>query len=80
MTTEDLQSLLRGFAHRNEAALEQLASFPAWQRVAAAELERRATSLVQSFDDETLQAIAAGTLDLPAVCRAVASELEAKAA
>ncbi len=80
MTTEDLHSLLRGFAHRNEAALERLAHFPDWQRVAAAELERRATSVVQSFDDETLQAIAAGTLDLPSVCRAVAGELEAKAA
>ena len=39
-----------------------------WQRIARQELERRATSIVQALDDATLEAIAAGTLDMRATC------------
>lgn len=39
------------------------------------ELERRATSIVQALDDATLEAIAAGTLDMRAMCRQVADEI-----
>lgn len=38
-----------------------------WQRIARQELERRATSIVQALDDATLEAIAAGTLDMLAM-------------
>lgn len=72
--------ILRGFGRRNEAALEQLAAFTDWPRIARAELERRATSIVQTFDDETLRAIADGTVDFSALCRDVAAELAPKAA
>mgnify|MGYP007061448013 CR=1 FL=1 len=40
------------------------------------ELERRATSIVQALDDATLEAIAAGTLDMRAMCRQVADEIK----
>lgn len=46
-----------------------------WQRIARQELERRATSIVQALDDATLEAIAAGTLDMRAMCRKVADEI-----
>ena len=39
------------------------------------ELERRATSIVQALDDATLEAIAAGTLDMLAMYRQVADEI-----
>ena len=39
------------------------------------ELERRATSIVQALDDATLEAIAAGMLDMRAMCRQVADEI-----
>ena len=46
-----------------------------WQRIARQELERRATSIVQALDYATLEAIAAGTLDMLAMCRQVADEI-----
>ena len=75
-----LKDTLRGFGRRNEAALDRLAAFSDWQRIAVAELEHRATAIVQAIDDETLQAIATGKLDFSAVCRDVAAELARKAA
>jgi len=83
MTTDAVTAatdILRGFGRRNEAALEQLAAFTDWPRIARAELERRATSIVQTFDEQTLLAIADGTVDLSALCRDVAAELAPKAA
>ena len=79
-TYASLKDTLRGFGRRNEAALERLALFSDWQRVAGAELERRATTIVQVLDDDTLKAIAAGKVDFSAVCRDVAAELAPKAA
>lgn len=80
----DLQAslidFLLGFGRRNEAALEHLADFPDWQRIAQAELDRRATSIVQALDEQTLRAIAAGELDFNQLCREVARELTPKAA
>lgn len=35
----------------------------------------QATSIVQALDDATLEAIAAGTLDMRAMCRQVADEI-----
>lgn len=45
-----------------------------WQRIARQELERRATSIVQALDDATLEAIAAGEIDMRAMCRQVLEE------
>ncbi|AWE68531.1 hypothetical protein CSC32_5867 [Pseudomonas aeruginosa] len=47
-----------------------------WERIARQELERRATRIVQSLDDRTLEAIASGLLDVRAVCRQVADEIK----
>lgn len=75
-----LKDFLRGFGRNNQEALQRLSRFDDWRRVAATELERRATQLVESLDDETLRPIAAGDIDLNAVCRDVASELTPKGA
>lgn len=79
-STAALKDFLRGFGRNNQEALQRLSLFDDWQRVAATELERRATQLVESLDDETLRRIAAGDIDFKAVCRDVASELKPKVA
>lgn len=63
------------YGRANEAALASLMDVQDWQRIARQELERRATSIVQALDDATLEAIAAGTLDMRAMCRQVADEI-----
>lgn len=75
-TTETAKEVLRGYGRANEAALASLMDVQDWQRIARQELERRATSIVQVLDDETLEAIAVGSLDMRAMCRQVAAELE----
>lgn len=70
-TTETAKEVLRGYGRANEAALASLMDVQDWQRIARQELERRATSIVQALDDATLEAIAAGTLDMRAMCRQV---------
>jgi hypothetical protein len=76
-TTETAKEVLRGYGRANEAALASLLDVDVqdWQRIARQELERRATSIVQALDDATLEAIAAGTLDMRAMCRQVAGEI-----
>ena len=74
------RELLRGFGRGNEEALHRLATFDDWRRVAASEIERRTTLIVQSLDDDTLKAIASGSIDFQALCREVAADLAAKAA
>jgi hypothetical protein len=71
----DSKEVLRGYGRANEAALASLMDVQDWQRIARQELERRATSIVQALDDATLEAIAAGTLDMRAMCRQVADEI-----
>ena len=60
-TTETAKEVLRGYGRANEAALASLMDV--------------ATSIVQALDDATLEAIAAGTLDMRAMCRQVADEI-----
>ncbi len=79
-TKAAVKDILRGFGRGNEAALVALQNVDDWQRIARAELERRATAIVQALDDDTLRAIAAGEIDLPALCREVAADLAPKAA
>lgn len=62
-TTEALSEVLRGYGRADETALASL-------------LERRATRIVQSLDDGTLEAIASGSLDVRAMCRQVADEIK----
>lgn len=75
-TTEALSEVLRGYGRADETALASLLEVSDWQRIARQELERRATSIVQALDDATLEAIAAGTLDMRAMCRQVADEIK----
>ena len=73
--TDATKEVLRGYGRTNEAALVSLLDVQDWQRIARQELERRATSIVQALDDAILEAIAAGTLDMRAMCRQVADEI-----
>ncbi|WP_276488589.1 hypothetical protein [Ectopseudomonas mendocina] len=75
-TTEALSEVLRGYGRVDETALASLLEVSDWERIARQELERRATRIVQSLDDGTLEAIASGLLDVRAVCRQVADEIK----
>lgn len=75
-TTEALSEVLRGYGRVDETALASLLEVSDWERIARQELERRATRIVQSLDDGTLEAIASGSLDVRAVCRQVADEIK----
>lgn len=75
-TTEALSEVLRGYGRVDETALASLLEVSDWERIARQELERRATRIVQSLDDRTLEAIAFGLLDVRAVCRQVADEIK----
>lgn len=75
-TTEALSEVLRGYGRADETALASLLEVSDWERIARQELERRATRIVQSLDDDTLEAIASGSLDVRAVCRQVADEIK----
>ena len=75
-----VMALLRGFGRGNEAVLDQLADVPDWPRLARAELERRATRIVQTLDEDTLSAVADGTIDFSDLCRRVAAAMLRKAA
>lgn len=75
-TTEALSEVLRGYGRADETALASLLEVSDWERIARQELERRATRIVQSLDDGTLEAIASGSLDVRAVCRQVADEIK----
>jgi hypothetical protein len=76
--TDATKEVLRGYGRANEAALASLLDVQDWQRIARQELERRATSIVQALDDEALNAIVSGSLDMRALCQAVAAEVQAK--
>lgn len=75
-TTEALSEVLRGYGRADESALASLLEVSDWERIARQELERRATRILQSLDDGTLEAIASGLLDVRAVCRQVADEIK----
>ena len=83
MTTvpmEAAKDVLRGYGRANEAALVSLLEVQDWQRIARQELERRATSIVQALDDATLESIAAGDIDMQALCQQLIYELRRKSA
>lgn len=75
-TTEALSEVLRGYGRADETALASLLEVSDWERIARQELERRATRIVQSLDDGTLEAIASGSLDVRAMCRQVADDIK----
>lgn len=74
--TDATREILRGYGRTNETALASLLDVQDWQRIARQELERRATRIVQALDDEALNAIASGSLDMRALCQTVAAEVQ----
>ena len=72
---EGIKEVLQGFARKDPAGLANLLVIQDWDRIAKQELERRATIVVQSLDDEALGAIASGAVDLQAICLNIAGDL-----
>jgi hypothetical protein len=72
---DGIKEILQGFARKDPAGLANLLVIQDWDRIAEQELERRATIVVQSLDDESLGAIASGEVDLQAICRDIADDL-----
>lgn len=62
---EQTRDYLRGYGSQGNGALRQLAAFDGWQRLAQQELERRACRVIGCFDDDILQAIISGHIDIP---------------
>jgi hypothetical protein len=77
-TADALKDVLRGYGRQSREDLQRLRLFDGWQRVAAQELERRATQIVQVLDEDSLRAIAAGDIDFQAVCSEVEREIGLK--
>lgn len=79
MHTEDTKAatkdVLFGFGRANRSGLAALSQVTDWQRIASLEIERRTTRILESLDDATLHAIAAGTLDLRALLGEGAQDL-----
>lgn len=69
---EHVKDYLRGYGSRGSDALKQLAAFDGWQRLAQQELERRAYRVIQCFEDDILQAIITGQVDIPTLAGEVA--------
>ncbi len=69
------RSYLGGYGRQNLARLQQLAQFDGWQRMAQAEIERRAYSLLQVFEPELLQAIAQGSIRIDHLAGEVAQDI-----
>mgnify|MGYP003377799726 CR=1 FL=1 len=66
--------ILRGLGRADPGLLAKLTQVEDWRRIAAMELERRATLFIQSLDEATVQAIADGRINLPELCRTVLAE------
>ena len=72
--TEGLFHQLTGYGRGRPEHLERLIAYPRWRERAEAELERRATELIESLDTETLAAVADGSVDIHAVARRALAE------
>jgi hypothetical protein len=78
MDTDDIRAAtkdtLLGFGRANGSGLAALREVTDWQRIATLEIERRTTRIIESLDDDTLHAIAVGTLDLHALLGEVVAD------
>jgi hypothetical protein len=81
--TEHMKDYLRGYGRADSAALQAFndayLNCASWADAARAELSRRRARFVTLLDDETLDLIAQGAIDLPAIAAQVAAELDAQA-
>jgi molecular chaperone GrpE (heat shock protein) len=71
---EQVKDFLRGMKRVRADDMPRLAEFDNWRELARREIERRATRVIEMFDDSILAAIAKGDLDLPAAIREVMKE------
>jgi hypothetical protein len=75
--TESQQSVkdyMTGFGRNNEKALQHLATYPDWKRVAYDELQRRASSFVRNLTDDDLIAISKGEVDIGQIAKELISK------
>lgn len=66
---QSLTDYLGGYTRNNPANLAHVINYPDWQRMAALELDRRASRLLSMLPEEELQAIAEGRVSLPDLAR-----------
>jgi hypothetical protein len=77
-STDDIQDgllhFLSGYVQGCPEHLDQVLRYPHWQERAKAEVERRIIRLMESFDLETVVAIAEGRVDVLAVAKQLVPE------
>lgn len=66
---KSLNDYLGGYARHG--SLDRLISYPSWQQMAQAELDRRAASFLTVLPDEELQAIASGQVSLSELAKSI---------
>ena len=71
---EDIYHFLVGCFRANPDRIAAVLNYPDWQQRAKEELDRRLTRMLETFSDETLQALADGTVDLRDIAARVAAE------
>lgn len=67
----NIKDYMTGFARNNPEGLAHLASYPRWQQVAEAELQRRATRFLVNLPDDDLIAVASGKVDVAEIAKAM---------
>jgi hypothetical protein len=75
--TESQQSVtdyMTGFGRNNQKALQHLATYPDWKRVAYDEMQRRASSFVRNLTDDDLIAISKGEVDIGQIAKEIISK------
>lgn len=72
-TAEHIVDVLGGYMRASPDGFAKLSEITDWETLARWEEARRAAQLLAVFDDQTVAAIAAGAIDLQALCRKVAA-------
>jgi|LNFM01.1.fsa_nt_gb hypothetical protein len=70
---KEVSEVLGGYAKANPESLLRMAESNDWRALAVWEATRRAARLLELFDDQTLKSIAAGEIDMQALCREAAT-------
>ena len=65
--------VLGGYGKADPESLLRMAESNDWRALAVWEATRRAARLLELFDDQTLKSIAAGEIDMQALCREAAT-------
>lgn len=81
MNTQMLESLqdlesgvfhyLTGYLKASSSRAREVLNYPHWQERALQELERRITRMLETFDDETIQALAEGAINMKGIAAKV---------